>query len=62
MKCSTCQKVLREGMDVLEVQEGVIGTRGFVALASTAVFCAVDCLKEFFKASRGYEKAPRRVP
>ena len=62
MKCSTCRKELNEGMDVLEVQEGVVGTRGFVPLDSNAVFCSVECLKEYFRASKGYEKAPRRVP
>jgi hypothetical protein len=62
MKCSTCRKELREGKNVIEVQEGIIGTSGFVSLGKTGTFCDVECLKEFFKAVKGYDQAPRRVP
>jgi hypothetical protein len=61
-KCGTCQRELEEGMDVLEVQEGVVGVNGFVPLESTALFCSVECLKSFFSGSKGYEQAPRRLP
>lgn len=62
MKCRTCSKELREGVNVFEVQEGVIGTSGFISLDEGLIFCDVECLKEYFQASRGYDKAPRMVP
>jgi hypothetical protein len=62
MKCNTCQRELREGMNVFEVQEGVIGISEFVALDEKLLFCRLECLKNYFSGSRGYEQAPRRIP
>lgn len=64
MKCATCRRELNEGSDVFQVEEGIVGLSGFVPLDDAVVFCSVECLKEYFKASRGYDrwKAPDRVP
>lgn len=64
MKCSTCQHELEEGANVFEVQEGIMGTRGFVPLDSAQLFCSVECLKDYFTAAKGYDrwKVKRRVP
>jgi hypothetical protein len=62
MRCATCRHELKEGINVFQVEEGVLGMAGFVPLEEPNIFCSVECLKDFFSASRGYEQAPRRVP
>ncbi|MBI2449464.1 hypothetical protein HYV49_04160 [Candidatus Pacearchaeota archaeon] len=64
MKCSMCQKRLDEGLNILEVEEGIVGTSGFVPLDSAMHFCNEECMKEYFTASNGYDKwkVGRRVP
>ena len=61
-KCATCRSKIEEGMDVLEVQEGIIGLRGFVSLEKPLLFCCAECMKKFFTPSSGYEKLPKRIP
>lgn len=36
------------GKDVLGVQEGVIGPRGFVPLEDMLFFCSDDCSRDYF--------------
>lgn len=60
--CSKCRCQLTEGRDVVEVQEGVVGVRGFIPLEKILTFCSIDCLKEYFTGERGYERLPRRIP
>ena len=64
MKCSTCQKTLREGGNCFRVEEGVLGTAGFVDLDEARYFCSDECLKEYFQASKRYDKWKwkKRVP
>ncbi len=64
MKCSTCQKKLDNGTNLFKVEEGVAGTAGFVDLEEPAYFCNEECLKEYFSASKGYDrwKVKKRVP
>lgn len=62
MKCSTCQKELKEGEDIFEVIEGIVGLRGIVPLENPLLFCSSDCLKEYFSPKKGYYKLPRRIP
>lgn len=45
MQCIVCQRELHTGFDVVELQEGVVGTRGFVPVADALLFCSESCLK-----------------
>lgn len=47
MNCANCRKELQIGVDVLGLQEGVIGTRGLVPLAAMLLFCSEHCLKDY---------------
>ena len=62
MHCSTCRKELTEGMDVFQLEEGIVGMRGIVPLGKALLFCTVQCLKDFFNGSKGYVYLKRRVP
>ncbi len=62
MKCATCQADLEQGMDALELQEGILGSQALVPIGEMVLFCGVECLKDFFNGSKGRLKQPRRVP
>ena len=47
MNCAQCRKKLYQGMDVYEVRQGVVGTRGFVPLDET-MFCSDRCLTAYY--------------
>ena len=47
LECRTCRRVLEEGTNVLEVQEGIIGKLGFVALGERLLFCDFGCQSSF---------------
>lgn len=47
MSCSNCRKKLYQGLDVLQVKQGVIGPRGFVPLESTT-FCSDRCVSQYY--------------
>ncbi len=59
MRCASCQQDLKEGMDVIGVQEGIMGARGFVALEEMLMLCSVECLRSYFSDAKGYVQ---RVP
>ena len=59
MRCASCQQDLREGMDVIGVQEGIMGSRGLVPLEEMLILCSVDCLRSYFSDPKGYVQ---RVP
>ena len=40
------KKDLHLGMDIIAIQEGVLGTRGFVALEEQELVCSEDCLRD----------------
>lgn len=61
MNCTHCGKELDLGVDVLALQEGVIGTRGIVPLAEQEVFCSEDCLRDSL-GDHGAATLPRRRP
>ena len=46
-ECRTCRRGLEEGRNVLEVQEGIIGKLGFVALGEKLLFCNFECLRHY---------------
>ncbi len=59
--CRTCSRELEEGMNVLEVQEGIIGKLGFVALREKLLFCNFACLRNYLDGSKGHV-LKRRIP
>jgi len=58
--CANCQKTLHLGVDVLTVQEAVLGPRGIVPLGEIILFCSERCLLDYFDLS-GLEEVQRRV-
>ena len=60
MNCTNCRQELHVGVDVLNVEEGVIGTRGVVPLADPLPFCSEACLREHFE--EGVTTLARRTP
>ncbi len=59
MRCASCQQDLKEGQDIIGVQEGVVGARGFVPLEEMLILCSKECLTSYFADSSGYVE---RVP
>ena len=57
--CVKCQRDLQLGMDVIQLQEGVIGLRGFVRLEDAVLYCSEQCVKDNFTDSM---YTPQRVP
>lgn len=60
-KCSSCQRQLELGVDVLCVEEGVIGPRGIVPLKDLLFFCSDSCVAGYF-GNTDEIKLNRRVP
>lgn len=60
-ECRTCRRILGEGTNVLEVQEGIIGKLGFVALGEKLLFCNFECLRNYLDGSKGHV-LNRRIP
>ena len=44
MKCASCQRKLSNGEAILAVEEGLVGSRGFVAYPEALLFCSKSCL------------------
>ncbi len=61
IECRTCRRILGEGTNVLEVQEGIIGKLGFVALGEKLLFCNFQCLRNYLDGSKGHV-LNRRIP
>ena len=59
--CANCRRTLDLGVDVLIVQEGVIGPRGIVPLTEGLLFCSEACLKDYYDLS-DLQEIPRRIP
>ena len=59
--CENCQRELDVGLDAIKVDEGVIGTRGFVPLDKTLFFCCEECIKDYYDLS-DLPSVPRRIP
>lgn len=60
-ECRACRRELKEGMNVLEVQEGIIGKLGFVALGERLLFCNFECRRNYLNGSKGHV-LKRRIP
>ena len=61
IECRNCQRELEAGVNVLEVQEGIIGKLGFVALGKNLLFCNFPCLRNYLDGSKGH-LLKRRIP
>lgn len=48
MNCAHCREELQYGKDVLSVEQGVIGPRGFISLEDKLFFCSEECLRDYF--------------
>jgi len=60
--CSNCIRELEIGMDLLRVDQGVLGTKGtFVPLENTLLFCGERCLRDYFDIG-DLPSMPGRVP
>lgn len=59
--CQTCRRNFEEGTNVLEVQEGIVGRLGFVALGEKLLFCNFECLRNHLDGSKGHV-LKRRIP
>ena len=60
-RCKECRRDLGLGVDVVIMQHGVIGPRGFVPLDEHEFFCDEDCLERFLNGEE-VVKLPRRIP
>lgn len=47
-RCANCKCDLDIGHDVIKVDEGVMGVKGFVPLEKTLLFCCERCLKDYY--------------
>ena len=59
--CANCIQELDIGVDVLRVDEGVMGMKGFVPLENTLLFCSEQCLRDYFDIG-DLPSVPSRVP
>lgn len=47
IQCAHCRRDLQLGEDVIRMENGVIGPRGFIDLGNAMFFCDEDCLKRY---------------
>ena len=59
--CTACDSEIHLGRDVIRVQEGVMGTKGFVPLSEELYFCTEECLRKHFDDTE-LIKFDRRIP
>ena len=58
-KCQYCAKELPQGVNVIKIQQGVLGPKGYVALEDGELFCDERCLRDFYgnnELTRGAER------
>ena len=60
IRCVNCDNEIDLGADVLVIEEGVLGPRGFIPLEKR-LFCSQQCLSEYV-CNDDLEEVPRRVP
>ena len=62
-RCRQCHRRIRLGEDIMQLQRGVIGPRGFVQLDEPASLCSDACLRGYVNGSdEEIEKLSRRIP
>jgi len=59
--CANCRHELDVGVDVMRIDEGVIGMKDFVPLDKTLFFCGEDCISKYFDLS-SLPSLPPRIP
>ena len=59
--CANCRRELDVGVDAIKVDEGVIGTKGFVPLDKVMFFCCEKCFQDYFDMSN-LPSMPPRIP
>lgn len=47
-RCAFCHQALDQGHDLLGVQQGVLGNRGFVPVDVRLLFCCDGCVAKYF--------------
>lgn len=58
-RCASCRTTLALGLDVIAIQHGVVGPRGFVPLDEPDLVCSEECLAQY---PAPIEEAPHRIP
>ena len=59
--CENCRRELDVGVDATRIEEGVIGTKGFVPLDKTMFFCSDKCVHAYYDLS-SLPSIPPRIP
>jgi hypothetical protein len=60
--CKNCHRDLDVGVEVLRVEQGVIGTKkNFVNLDNEKLFCCEKCLRDYYDLS-DLSSLPPRIP
>ena len=59
--CANCNRDLDIGVDIIKVDEGVMGTKGFVPLENNLLFCCERCLRDYFDLG-DLPSVPKRIP
>lgn len=60
--CKNCHRELDIGVEVLRVEQGVIGTKkNFVNLDNEKLFCSEKCLRDYYDLG-DLQSMPPRIP
>lgn len=59
--CTNCRRKLEIGVDVICVEDGVIGMKGLIPLGKPMLFCSEKCLCDYFDMS-DLPSCPGRIP
>lgn len=63
LECASCRKVIDFGRDIIAVEHGVNGPRGFVPLGETLLFCREKCVSDYFDShDSNRQKLKPRIP
>ena len=63
MKCEQCEAHIQMSVNILGLQEGVLGSTGLVPLEDTLLFCNEDCLIKYLRdITSNMVKINRRIP
>lgn len=61
--CRQCDREIQLGEDAFEIEQGVIGPRGFVPLEATVPLCSEACARGYFgDTDEQITRLKRRVP
>ncbi len=62
-RCAQCRRELDLGVDVIGIQQGVLGPRGFVHLDERKLLCGELCLEQYVcNGKPEVNELPRRIP